>query len=132
MSIAGGAMVSELDLDVFMKQGLDYSEQPGILERFTRLTLELGVIHPLPVKRTHELMAWVRSGEFDRIVGSAEYLRRGDPLDARQGRRGGLVLRGSHPGRLRRRGGVDRRGREAARRLAAKAARQRGRAEPHE
>ena len=83
MSLAGGAMVSELDLDVFMRQGLDYAEQPGILARFTRLTLELGVTHPLPVKRTHELMAWVRSGEFDRIVGSGEYHRRGDPVDAR-------------------------------------------------
>ena len=83
MSLAGGAMVSELDLDVFMRQGQDYSEQPGLLERFTRMSLELGVTHPLPVKRTHELMAWVRSGEFDRIVGAGEYPRRGDPLDAR-------------------------------------------------
>jgi Zn-dependent protease with chaperone function len=83
MSLAGGAMVSELDLDVFMRQGLDYNEQPGALERLTRLSLELGVTHPLPVKRTHELMAWVRSGEFDRIVGSGEYPRRGDPVDPR-------------------------------------------------
>jgi hypothetical protein len=28
-------------------------------------------------------MAWVRSGEFDRIVGSREYPRRGEPVDAR-------------------------------------------------
>jgi hypothetical protein len=83
MSLAGGAMVSELDLDVFMRQGLEYSEQPGLLERLTRLSLELGVTHPLPVKRTHELMTWVRSGEYDRIVGSAEYHRRGDPVDPR-------------------------------------------------
>ena len=83
MSLAGGAMVSELDLDAFMKQGLDYSEKGSGLERLTRLSLELGVTHPLPVKRTHELMAWVRSGEFDRIVGNGEYARRGDPVDAR-------------------------------------------------
>jgi Zn-dependent protease with chaperone function len=83
MSLAGGTMVAELDLDAFMRQGLDYSEQPGLLERFTRLSLELGVTHPLPVKRTHELMAWVRSGEFDRIVGAGEYPRRGDPVDPR-------------------------------------------------
>jgi Peptidase family M48 len=83
MSLAGGAMVSELDLDAFMSQGLDYSEKGGGLERLTRLSLEMGVTHPLPVKRTHELMAWVRSGEFDRIVGHGEYPRRGDPVDAR-------------------------------------------------
>jgi len=84
MSLAGGAMVSELDLDAFMRQGLDYSEKGSGLERLTRLSLELGVTHPLPVKRTHELMAWVRSGEFDRIVGAGEYPRRGDPVDARE------------------------------------------------
>jgi Zn-dependent protease with chaperone function len=83
MSLAGGAMVSELDLDVFMRQGLDYSERGSGLERLTRLSLELGLTHPLPVKRTHELMAWVRSGEFDRIVGAKEYPRRGDPVDPR-------------------------------------------------
>ena len=83
MSLAGGAMVSELDLDEFMRQGLDYSEKGSGLERLTRLSLELGVTHPLPVKRTHELMSWVRSGDYDRIVSGGEYPRRGDPVDAR-------------------------------------------------
>lgn len=83
MSLAGGAMVDQLDLDAFMRQGLDYVEKGSGLERLTRLMLDLGVTHPLPVKRTHELMAWVRSGEFDRIVGNGEYPRRGDPVDPR-------------------------------------------------
>jgi Zn-dependent protease with chaperone function len=83
MSLAGGAMVSELDLDAFMRQGLDYKDSGGGIERLTRLMLDLGVTHPMPVKRTHELMEWVRSGEFDRIVGHGEYPRRGDPVDAR-------------------------------------------------
>jgi Zn-dependent protease with chaperone function len=82
MCLSAGAMVDELDLDAFMRQGLDYSETGSGLERLTRLMLDLGVTHPMPVKRTHELMAWVRSGEFDRIVGSGEYARRGDPVDA--------------------------------------------------
>lgn len=83
MSLAAGTMVDELDLDVFMRQGLDYKDSGGGLERLTRLMLDLGVTHPLPVKRTHELMEWVRSGEFDRIVGSGEYPRRDDPVDPR-------------------------------------------------
>ncbi len=83
MSLAGGAMVSELDLDAFMRQGLDYSEKGSGLERLTRLMLDLGVTHPMPVKRTHELMAWVRSGEFDRIAKDGEYVRRDEPVDAR-------------------------------------------------
>ena len=32
--------------------------------------------HSQPVKRVHEIMAWVQSGEYDRIV-SGEYVRRG-------------------------------------------------------
>ncbi len=83
MSLAAGAMVDQLDLDLFMRQGMDYKEKGSGLERLTRLMIDLGVTHPLPVKRTHELMAWVHSGEFDRIVGSGEYVRRDDPVDAR-------------------------------------------------
>jgi Zn-dependent protease with chaperone function len=83
MSMAAGAMVDELDLDAFMRQGMDYVEKGGGLERLTRLMLDLGVTHPLPVKRTHELMNWVRAGEFDRIVAGGEYARREDPVDAR-------------------------------------------------
>ncbi|HTA34201.1 MAG TPA: M48 family metallopeptidase [Solirubrobacteraceae bacterium] len=82
MSLAAGAMVEELDLDLFMRQGMDYKDQGGGLERLTRLMLDLGVTHPMPVRRAHELMAWVQSGEFDRIV-DGEYPRRGDPVDAR-------------------------------------------------
>jgi len=83
MCISAGAMTDGLDLDAFMLQGLDYSEGGGGLERLTRLMLDLGVTHPMPVKRTHELMAWVRSGEYDRIVGAGEYARREDPVDPR-------------------------------------------------
>jgi Zn-dependent protease with chaperone function len=82
MSIAGGAMVDELDLDAFMKQGLEYTEKGSGLERLTRLLIDLGLTHPMPVRRTHELMEWVRSGAFDRIVGG-EYRTRDEPNDAR-------------------------------------------------
>ena len=82
MSIAGGAMVDQLDLDVFMKQGLEYDEKGSGLERLTRLLIDLGLTHPMPVRRTHELMDWVRSGAFDRVVGG-EYPTRGEPHDVR-------------------------------------------------
>jgi Zn-dependent protease with chaperone function len=82
MCLAGGAMVEELDLDAFMRQGLEYTEGGGGLERLTRLMIDLGLDHPMPVKRIHELMAWVKTGEFERIVGG-EYVTRADPVDAR-------------------------------------------------
>jgi Zn-dependent protease with chaperone function len=82
MSLAGGAMVGELDLDAFMRQGMDYTEGGGGLERLTRLMLDLGVTHPMPVRRVHELMDWVRSGEYERIIGG-EYPKRDEPVDVR-------------------------------------------------
>jgi len=82
LSIAGGAMVDQLDLDAFMKQGMEYTDEGTGLERLTRLLTDLGVTHPLPVRRMHELMKWVRGGDYDRIVGG-EYLRRGEPADPR-------------------------------------------------
>jgi Zn-dependent protease with chaperone function len=82
MSLAAGAMVDELDLDAFMRQGMEYAEEGTGLERLTRLLIDLGVTHPMPVRRTHELMTWVRSGDFDRIAGGA-YVTRDEPADPR-------------------------------------------------
>lgn len=82
MAISAGAMTDQLELDAFMAQSMEYAEKGGGLERLTRLMLDLGVTHPLPVRRTRELMLWVRSGEFDRIVGG-EYVKRDDPVSVR-------------------------------------------------
>jgi Zn-dependent protease with chaperone function len=76
MTLAGGAAVDELSLDAFMKQGLDYDERASGLDRLTRLLTHLNITHPLPVRRTHELLNWVRGGEYDRIT-DGSYLRRG-------------------------------------------------------
>ena len=43
---------------------------------------ELGQTHAAPVRRVSELMKWVRSGDYDRIM-NGEYIRRGDPVSAR-------------------------------------------------
>jgi len=76
MTLAGGAAVDKLNLDAFMKQGLDYDEKGSGLERLTRLLMQLNITHPMPVRRTHQLLSWVRSGDYDRIV-DGSYVRRG-------------------------------------------------------
>jgi Zn-dependent protease with chaperone function len=76
MRLAGGAAADELNLDAFMKQGLDYDEKASGLERLTRLLMHLNITHPMPVRRTHELLTWVRGGDFDRIK-DGSYVRRG-------------------------------------------------------
>ena len=76
MTLAGGAAVDELSLDAFMKQGLDYDEQGSGLDRLTRLFNQLNITHPMPVRRTHQLLDWVRGGDYDRIK-DGSYARRG-------------------------------------------------------
>jgi Zn-dependent protease with chaperone function len=83
MTIAAGAAADELDLDAFIAQGMDYDEGGTGLERITKLLQDLNVTHPLPVRRVSALLAWVREGEYDRMV-RGDYLRRGEEPTARE------------------------------------------------
>jgi Zn-dependent protease with chaperone function len=83
MTISAGEAVSELNLDAFMSQGLDYTERGSGLERLTRLLIDLQITHPMPVRRAHELLRWVREGEYDRII-DGEYVRRGEEPPPRE------------------------------------------------
>jgi Zn-dependent protease with chaperone function len=82
MVISAGAEADRLDLDVFMRQGQEYREKGSGLERLSRLLLDLNITHPMPVKRVHELMEWVKGGDYDRIVGGS-YVRRDEPVRPR-------------------------------------------------
>jgi Zn-dependent protease with chaperone function len=82
MVIAAGAEAERLDLDVFMAQGAEYREKGSGFERISRLLLDLNLTHPMPVRRIHELMEWVKSGDYDRIVGGS-YVSRDEPLRPR-------------------------------------------------
>jgi Zn-dependent protease with chaperone function len=83
MTIAAGESAEELNLDAFVAQAIEYSEKGSGVERLSRIFLQLGLTHPLPVRRVHELLGWVREGDYDRIV-DGEYLRRGDEYTLRE------------------------------------------------
>ncbi len=83
MTLAAGEAAEELNLDAFVGQATEYSEKGSGLDRLSRIFLQLGLTHPLPVRRVHELLAWVRDGDYDRIVGG-EYLRRGEEYTLRE------------------------------------------------
>jgi Zn-dependent protease with chaperone function len=83
MVIAGGAASRKLSLDAFVRQAAEYEEvEPGF-DKFTRFRAELNQTHPFPVRRVSELMKWVRSGEYDRVM-AGEYRRRGDANQPRE------------------------------------------------
>src|SRR5919197_1174237 len=80
MVLAGGAASRKLNLDAFVRQAAEYEEwEPG-WDKLSRLRIELAQTHAFPVRRVSELMKWVRSGDYDRVV-KGEYVHRDDPID---------------------------------------------------
>ena len=82
MVIAGGANSRKLNLDAFLAQAAEYEEWDSGWDRLSRFFVELRLTHDFPVRRVHELTKWVRSGEYDRIIGG-DYPKRGDDVDSR-------------------------------------------------
>ena len=80
MVLASGLPSTELDLDAFLKQGQEYREWDSTWDRLSRRVTELNLTHSYPVGRVAELTEWVRSGEYDRILGG-DYRKRGDKVD---------------------------------------------------
>ncbi|HWK25364.1 MAG TPA: M48 family metallopeptidase [Solirubrobacter sp.] len=83
MVMSAGAASRKLSLDAFVRQANEYVEwEPG-WDKLMRFGRELTLTHPYPVRRVSELMKWVRSGDYDRVM-SGEYRRRGAQADARE------------------------------------------------
>jgi Zn-dependent protease with chaperone function len=83
MVTAAGLPADRLDLDAFMAQAMEYESWDDSTDRVRRFFLEIGATHSYAVRRVSEVMAWVRSGEYDRIA-RGEYRRRGDVRDVRE------------------------------------------------
>ena len=75
MRVAGGALPG-MSFDAFLKQASDYENEDDLFSRHSRFWVELSLTHPIAVRRVKELMLWVQSGDYDRIV-DGSYPRRG-------------------------------------------------------
>jgi Zn-dependent protease with chaperone function len=82
MVLAGGISSKRLNVDAFLKQGQDFHEWSSAWDRLSRLISQLNLTHSYPVRRVAELMDWVHSGEYDRIIGGS-YATRDQTPDAR-------------------------------------------------
>jgi Zn-dependent protease with chaperone function len=82
MIMSAGAEAASLDLDVFIEQGREYRQKASVFDRISRLVSDLNLTHPMSVQRVHELISWVESGAYDRIVGG-DYPTREEPADVR-------------------------------------------------
>ena len=75
MRIAGGALPG-MSFDAFLKQANDYEGEDDLFSRHSRFWVELSLTHPIAVRRVKEIIEWVQSGDYNRIV-DGEYPRRG-------------------------------------------------------
>jgi hypothetical protein len=62
---------------------MDYENWEDPHDRVRRFFIEIGATHPNAVRRVSEVMRWVQSGEYDRIL-RGEYRRRGEATDVRE------------------------------------------------
>jgi Zn-dependent protease with chaperone function len=83
MVLAGGLSADQLDLDAFMSQAMEYESWEDSHDRIRRFFNELGATHSYSVRRVSEVMKWVQSGEYDRII-RGEYRKRGDETNVRE------------------------------------------------
>jgi Zn-dependent protease with chaperone function len=83
MVMASGLSADRLNLDAFMGQAMEYESWDDAHDRVRRFFYEIGATHPNAVRRVSEVMKWVQSGEYDRII-RGEYRRRGDDRDGRE------------------------------------------------
>ena len=82
MALAGGMPSARLSLDAFLQQATDYEEWDSTADRARRFFTEISQTHAYPVRRASEVIAWVKSGDYEQIV-AGEYMRRGEEPEAR-------------------------------------------------
>ena len=82
MVLASGLPADQLDLDAFMAQAMEYENWDDPSDRVRRFFSEIGMTHPYAVRRVAEVMRWVQTGEYDRII-RGEYRTRDEEADVR-------------------------------------------------
>jgi Zn-dependent protease with chaperone function len=83
MVLAAGLPADKLDLDAFLGQAMEYQSWDDAGDRVRRFFHEINATHPNSVRRVSEVMTWVQSGDYDRIV-RGEYAKRGEERPARE------------------------------------------------
>ncbi len=70
MKLSGGTFASRLDYDQFLQQARDFQKNydDKALDRFWADIITSGLTHPFPVWRVSEILKWVESGEYQRLM----------------------------------------------------------------
>ncbi len=73
MKLCGGTFASRVDYDQFLAQARDFQQNydEKALDRFWADIITSGLTHPFPVWRVSEILKWVDSGEYGRVLSGA-------------------------------------------------------------
>ena len=75
MKLAGGTYASKVDYEQFLVQARDFQKNydEKALDRFWADIITSSLSHPFPIWRVSEILKWVESGEYQRLMdGTAE------------------------------------------------------------
>jgi Zn-dependent protease with chaperone function len=70
MKLCGGTFASKLDYEQFLQQARDFQKNydEKALDRFWADIISSGLSHPFPVWRVSEILKWVESGDYGRVM----------------------------------------------------------------
>lgn len=76
MKMAGGDDLSQMNINDFFTQALEYENERSVMDGFLKLLNTMKESHPFPVVRLQELRTWASSGQYQAIL-DGNYPRRG-------------------------------------------------------
>jgi Zn-dependent protease with chaperone function len=73
MKLCGGTYASRVDYEQFLVQAREFQKtyDEKALDRFWADIINAGLTHPFPVWRVAEIMSWVESGDYGRLISGA-------------------------------------------------------------
>ncbi len=73
MKLCGGTYASKVDYEQFLAQARDFQKNydEKALDRFWADIITSGLSHPFPVWRVSEILKWVESGEYQKVLSRA-------------------------------------------------------------
>ena len=73
MKLCGGTFASRVDYEEFLRQARDFQKNydEKALDRFWADIISSGMTHPFPVWRVSEILKWVESGDYARLMSGA-------------------------------------------------------------
>jgi Zn-dependent protease with chaperone function len=70
MKLAGGTFASKIDYEEFLEQGREFQKNYDAkkLDKFWADIINAGLSHPFPIWRVSEILKWVESGEYEKVM----------------------------------------------------------------